>query len=191
MRCWRTFLRRRLEYPRPEESGGSFDRQSVREELQARREVFHTILASLSTDDLKCRSRTRWTNEQLLFHILFGYILVVVLIGMVKLVGRLPRSSTQPFATLLRAVTGPFNVVNYWGSRLAAVVYNSKRMGLKFDRVIASLITKLDGTSDATLERGMYFPSTWDPFFKEYMTLADLFHYPTQHFDFHLKQLSR
>jgi hypothetical protein len=29
-----------------------------------------------------------------------------------------------------------------------------------------------------------------DPFFKNYMTLADVYHYPTRHFMFHSKQLS-
>jgi hypothetical protein len=34
---------------------------------------------------------TRWTNEELLFHLLFGYILVGVLTGMVKVLGLLHR----------------------------------------------------------------------------------------------------
>jgi hypothetical protein len=32
--------------------------------------------------------------------------------------------------------------------------------------------------------------TTWDPFFAGYMTLADIYHYPTQHFRFHLRQLT-
>ena len=46
---------------------------------------------------------------------------------------------------------------------------------------------------DATpndLRRGMYYPVRWDPFFKEFMTVADIYHYPTQHFDFHQRQLT-
>jgi hypothetical protein len=121
---------------------------------------------------------------------MFGYIVVVVLIAMVKLLGLLPRPATRPFAALLNALTGPFNVVNYWGSVLGAKVYNHERLGSKFLRIITSLIKKLDRTSEASLHRGMYFPTRWDPFFKEYMTLADVVHYPTQHFDFHMKQLT-
>lgn len=30
----------------------------------------------------------------------------------------------------------------------------------------------------------------WDPFFNDYMTLADVYRYPTQHFRFHEQQLS-
>jgi hypothetical protein len=30
----------------------------------------------------------------------------------------------------------------------------------------------------------MPYPTTWDPFFASYMTLADIYHYPTRHFRF-------
>ena len=168
-----------------------FDRQKLRDELQERREVLRATLDSSSAEDLKRPSKgTRWTNEELLFHLVFGYMIVDVLAGMVKLFGLLPRPATKSFASLLNAFTRPFHVVNYWGSRLAAKVYNRKQMGPKFDRTIASISKKLDRASEETLHRGMHYPTRWDPFFKDYMTLADIFHYPTQHFDFHLQQLS-
>jgi hypothetical protein len=30
----------------------------------------------------------------------------------------------------------------------------------------------------------------WDPFFKDTMTLADVYHFPTQHFEFHRRPLT-
>jgi hypothetical protein len=36
----------------------------------------------------------------------------------------------------------------------------------------------------------MYYPTTWDPFFTGYMTLAALYRYPTQHFNYHRQQLT-
>jgi hypothetical protein len=36
----------------------------------------------------------------------------------------------------------------------------------------------------------MHYPASWDPFFTGCMTLYDVNHYPTQHFDFHSKQLT-
>ena len=36
----------------------------------------------------------------------------------------------------------------------------------------------------------MHYPSRWDPFFHDYMTLADLYRFPTRHFDFHREQLT-
>ena len=35
----------------------------------------------------------------------------------------------------------------------------------------------------------MHFPTRWDPFFKPYMTMFELYHYPSQHFEFHKRQL--
>jgi hypothetical protein len=36
----------------------------------------------------------------------------------------------------------------------------------------------------------MHFPTRWDPYFRDFMTLADVYHYPTEHFDHHDRQLS-
>jgi hypothetical protein len=112
---------------------GRADREQIRDELQRRRQTFHALLDSLSPEDLKRPSNgTRWNNEQLLFHMLFGYIVVLVLIRMVKVLGLLPRPATKPFASLLNALTGPFNVVNYWGLRFGANFYNRK-LGIRFE----------------------------------------------------------
>jgi hypothetical protein len=166
------------------------DRQQIHDELRQRHETFHAILDSTTVSELRRPSSgIRWNNEELLFHMLFGYIVVVALIRIIRPLGLLPRPATKPFALLLNASTRLFDAINYCGSRLGARVYNHGRMGAKFDRVTASLATTLDRTSDASLRRGMHYPTRWDPFFKDYMTLADVFHYPAQHFDFHQRQL--
>jgi hypothetical protein len=36
----------------------------------------------------------------------------------------------------------------------------------------------------------MPFPTSWDPFFTSYMTLADVYRYPALHFEHHRRQLS-
>jgi DinB superfamily len=170
----------------------ALDRHQIRDELRQRLDTFHAILDVATARELQKPSNgTRWNNEELLFHMLFGYIVVVALIRIIKVFGLLPRRATKPFAELLNACTRPFNAINYWGARLGTqYYYNHTRMGPKFDRVVASLTTALDQTSEASLRRGMRYPTRWDPFFKDYMTLADLFHYPTQHFDFHQRQLT-
>jgi hypothetical protein len=58
------------------------------------------------------------------------------------------------------------------------------------DRVIAALQQHLQRETSSALRRGMHYPTTWDPFFADYMTLADIYHYPTQHFRFHQRQLT-
>ncbi len=42
----------------------------------------------------------------------------------------------------------------------------------------------------ADLARGMHFPTGWDPYFRDYMTLADAYHYATQHYQHHRRQLT-
>ena len=93
-------------------------------------------------------------------------------------------------AALLNATTSPFNIINYWGSRAGARAYGPQRMTSKFDGVIASLERRLAAEHEGSMERSMPFPTRWDPFFKDTMTLADVYHYPTQHFDFHERQLT-
>jgi hypothetical protein len=150
-----------------------------------------TWLGSATPAELRRRSAgTRWTNEELLFHMVFGYMVVRALLPLVRAVSRLPRPAGAAFAAALNAATDPFDVVNYWGSRAAALVYNRRRMAKKLERTIAALMRQLDRESPASLARTMPFPDKWDPFFKPVMTLNDIYAYPTFHFDFHARQLS-
>jgi hypothetical protein len=120
---------------------------------------------------------------------LFGYMVVRALLPLVKIINRLPDSG-RGFTTVLDAATKPFDIINYWGSCGGARVYSAQRMGRKFDAVIAALERRLAAEPDANMLRSMAFPMRWDPFFKTKMTLADVYHYPTQHFDFHQRQLT-
>jgi hypothetical protein len=58
------------------------------------------------------------------------------------------------------------------------------------DRVIAALQRKLAHESEDAFHRGMHFPTRWDLFYKDYMSLEDGYRYPGQHFDFHKRQLN-
>ena len=120
----------------------------------------------------------------------FGYMIVQRLLILMKLFSRLPDRVGRVFARLLNAATKPFDVINYYGSCAAALVYNHRRMGAKMDRVIAALQRKLAREPEGAFHRGMQFPTRWDPFFKDYMTLEDVYRYPGQHFDFHKHQLA-
>lgn len=116
------------------------DRQAIHDELEDARATFHRLLNSASAAELRRPSQgTRWTNEQLLFHMLFGYLIVRSLLTLVRIVGRLPVQFGRVFARALNSVKRPLDVVNYWGSCIGAKVFNHWRMGAKFDRVIASL----------------------------------------------------
>lgn len=167
------------------------DRQAVYDDYARARETFHRVLADASKDDLARPTRgTKWTNQQLLWHMLFGYMVVRALLILVRVFGRLPRRASKMFARVLNAATAAFDLVNYLGPCGAVTVFGPRRMGAAFDRVTGSLQRRLAAESETDLARGMHYPVRWDPFFKDFMTLADIYRYPTQHFDFHHRQLT-
>ncbi|RKO21774.1 DinB family protein [Pseudarthrobacter phenanthrenivorans] len=144
-----------------------------------------------TAEDLRRRSNgTKWTNEELLFHMVFGYMVVRALLPLVHIISRLPKPVGKAFAAFLNAGTRPFDVVNYWGSRSAALVYSRRRMARKLDKTITAIARRLERESVTSLSRSMPFPDQWDPFFTPLMTLTEVYAYPTKHFDFHARQLS-
>ena len=171
--------------------GAPVDRRAVHEELDRAQAVFHALMAAASPADLRRRTDgTRWTNGQMLFHMFFGYLVVRRLLGLVRLMGRLPDRVGRVFARALDAGTRPFHLVNYLGSCGGALAVHGPRLTRWFDRTVAALHDQLDGETEEALRRDMHFPVRWDPFFRDRMSLAEVYHYGTEHFDFHRRQLT-
>lgn len=167
------------------------DRRTVHAEMDDARNRLHTLLASASTADLRRRTDgTRWTNQQLLFHLVFGYLVVLRLLPLVRVFGRLPDRYSRAFAATLDAGVRPFHVVNYLGSCGGATVFHGHRLAWLGDRTITALHGHLDRETDESLARTMHFPVGWDPYFRDTMTLLDVYHFGTEHFDFHARQLT-
>lgn len=167
------------------------DRSAVHEEMERVRVSFHELLTNASRADLRRKSAgTRWNNKQLLFHMLLGFLIIRALRTLVVVFSRLPEPVGRTFAQFLNAATVPFDAVNFAGSWLAGTVLPRRALLRLFDRVIASLHRRLDREPDTNLARTMHYPTRWDPFFRDLMTLADVYRFPTQHFDFHQAQLS-
>lgn len=167
------------------------DRQLVHAELERTRADFRRLVESADRADLlRATNGTRWNNRQLLFHMLLGFLIIRALLRLVRLFGRLPQGASRSYARLLNAATRPFDQVNFLGSYAAGQTVSPERMAVMFDHVVAKLHQRLDAESDTDLARGMHYPTRWDPFFKDYMTLADIYHFPTQHYDFHRRQLT-
>ena len=167
------------------------DRGDIDAELARAAADFHHLLDSATAAELHMPSNgTKWTNKQLLFHMLFGFILVRVLLALVKGVGRLPPAITHAFAAMLNAGTRPFHVVNYVSAIPGGTVLGSRTM----ERLMASSIDHLRHglarESEGALRLTMHFPVGWDPYFKDVMTVADVYHYATQHYDHHRRQLT-
>ena len=69
-------------------------------------------------------------------------------------------------------------------------MFHGPRLTRVLDRTIERLHRRLDAESDAALARRMHFPVGCDPFFRDTMTLEDVYRYGTQHYDFHRAQLT-
>jgi hypothetical protein len=167
------------------------DRQGIAAELEWARRDLHGLLADATPALLRLRSiGTRWTNEQLLFHMVFGFLVVRRLLPLVRLVSRLPAPIGRGFAALLDAGRVPFHWVNYLGSCGGALVFDHHRMGSLCDRTIAALVASLEREPEGRLARGMPFPTSWDPYFTPFMTLEDVYRYPVLHHRHHRAQLA-
>src|SRR5207245_8566208 len=95
---------------------------------QGRRDV-RDLLAHADSASLRRQSDgTRWTNQQLLYHMLFGYLIVRALLILARLFGRLPRTASRPFAHMLDTAHTPFHLVNYLGSCAGARIIPPARM---------------------------------------------------------------
>jgi hypothetical protein len=167
------------------------DTSDIDAELERATADFHRLLDSATSAELHMATDgTKWTNKQLLFHMLFGFLLVRAMLPLVKGFGRLPLAVSRVFAAILNAGTRPFHVVNYLSALPGGTVLGTRAMGKLMDRTIDGLRRGLARESERTLTLAMHFPVGWDPYFKDVMTVADVYHYPTQHYDHHRRQLT-
>lgn len=68
-------------------------RDEIVEELERVQGDFHRLAATATPEGLRRRSNgTRWSNRQLLFHMVFGYVVVRTLLPLVHALGRLGHS---------------------------------------------------------------------------------------------------
>jgi hypothetical protein len=172
-------------------TGAAMTPATIAEEIRAARDDFHHLVDEATTAELRKRSNgTKWVNDQLLFHMLFGYMIVRTLLWLVYGFSLLPPAYSRRFAQALNAATRPFHVINYLGSLGGARVLGHAGMERVMDQVTASLIHTIEHASDKQLARGMHFPVGWDPYFRDFMTVQDVLHYATQHYQHHRRQLT-
>jgi DinB superfamily len=165
------------------------DRVEISDEMRRAQADFHQLIGAASAEELRRRTNgTRWTNRQLLFHMVLGYVIVRSLMPLVHALGRLGHS--RVFAATLNATRGPFHLVNYLGSCGGGQILSTRAMGALLDRTIDALQRRLATESDASLALAMHFPTAWDPYFKPTMSVLDVYHFGTQHFDHHRRQLT-
>ena len=167
------------------------DRQPIHEELErVRLDLRHLVEQATASDLRRHTDGTKWTNGQMLWHMVFGYLIVWRLLPGVRLFGRLPEGYSRRFAAALNAVMRPFHTVNYLGGCAGVLVFHGPRLTRLLDRIVNRLHHRLDAETEESLSRRMHFPVGWDPFFADTMTVADVYHYGTRHYDFHRAQLT-
>jgi hypothetical protein len=167
------------------------DRAAVIDEMEQARNSFRQLLTDASSASLRRPSNgTRWTNRQLLFHMLFGYLIVRTLLPLVRAFGRRPDGWSRRFAATLNAGRRPFHLINYVGSVGGSQVLPKRAMIAIMDRTILELQRSLAAAMEETLRLTMHFPPAWDPYFRNVMNVFDVYHYGTQHFEHHRTQLT-
>ncbi len=165
------------------------ERDQIIDEMRRAQADFHALVARADATDLRRRTDgTRWTNRQMMFHMVFGYLIVRTLLPLVRLLGRLGWS--RRFAAILNAMWRPFHVINYLGSCGGGLVLSPRRMAGLMDDTVRALTRRLADESTATLALTMHFPTRWDPYFRDTMCVLDVYHYGTEHYDHHRRQLT-
>jgi hypothetical protein len=103
------------------------DREVVRDEMEQAKQNFHRLLDSATVGELSRPSNgTKWTNGQLLFQMLFGYLIVVRLLVLVRIFGRLSDGVSRAFAGTLEASANP-SMSSTTSDRLAGQVCSGTR----------------------------------------------------------------
>ena len=126
------------------------DRRDIDGELERVTADFHRLLVSATHAELRMPTNgTKWTNKQLLFHMLFGFIVVRLLLPLVKGFGRLPPAVSRTFAAILNAGTRPFHVINYLSALPGGTILGSRAMGRLMDNTIDHLRRASPGSPSA------------------------------------------
>jgi hypothetical protein len=161
-------------------------RESIRAELEQTRLRFHALTGSLTADQWRTSSRNpAWSNGQLLFHMMFAFMLVPSLFRILRFFSRRPDRSSAAFARTLDLGTPLFHFVNALGPRIGARLYGPRRIDAKYDRVHAAVLRRLDAVRSDEWDRSMHYPPHWDPAFTDSMSFEALFRYPVAHFNRH------
>ena len=165
------------------------DPRQIDVEMRRAQAEFHRLIIGASPEDLRrLTDGTRWTNRQLLFHMVLGYGVVRTLLPIVRALGRLGHS--RGFAATLNAGRRPFHWINYVGPCIAARLLTPRAIAALLDRTVGSLRRRLAAETERGLGLGMHMPTRWDPYFTPTMSVLDVYHFGTQHFDHHRRQLT-
>lgn len=81
-------------------------------------------------------------------------------------------------------------MVNYLGSCAGGQLLPPAATARLLDRTVEALLRRLESETEDSLALSMHFPTDWDPYFQPVMSVLEVYHYGTQHFDHHRHQLT-
>lgn len=164
---------------------------AVRDDLAWVAADFASLLRSAQADELDFPSvGTRWTNRQLLFHMLLGQRITRMVIVVMGGFSRLPPGASRRWSRAMAAFSGPYNQLNWLGGVVGGRINSVASMQRQMDRVTSSILNWYDHADTQALHRGMAVPSSWDPYFTEWMDRADLLRWAPRHYRHHRGQLA-
>lgn len=167
------------------------DPSDLREDLLRVAEDFTRVVRSARRDELDTPTNgTRWSNRQLLFHLVLGQNVARTAIPLIGIFSRLPDPVARGWSRLLRSCTVPYNGVNWAGSAAAGQLLSPDAMTRMMDRTTTSITAWYDRADEEALGRGMWVPPSWDPYFQPWMTRRDLLAWAPQHYRHHRRQLT-
>lgn len=152
---------------------------------------FRNILLGASDDELDLPSiGTRWTNRQLLFHMVLGQNITLAGIPLLGLFSHLPPPASRTWSRLLDSCARPYNWVNWAGSAAGGRVLKPAGMLRMMDRTTAVIVNWYGHANQDALGRGMTMPTAWDPYFMPWMSRRDVLEWAPKHYRHHRAQLS-
>ena len=163
----------------------------VRADLEWIANDYRSILTAARSDELDLLSNgTRWTNRQLLFHMLLGQLITRMVIAVMGAFSRLPAGASRAWASGMTAFTPLYNRLNWFGAVVGGRLFTVTRMGRTMDSVTAKILRFYGNAEPRDLRRGMTVPPSWDPYFSTWMDRAELMTWAPKHYRHHRSQLT-
>ena len=139
-----------------EPRGAHGGRNAIVEELGRVQADFHQLAATTTPEELHRRSNgTRWSNRQLLFHMVFGHV-VRTLLPLVHALG--PSRTQQRVRCHPQRRRRPFHLINYLGSCGGGQLLTTRAQAALLDRTIDALQRKLAAETDASWPSAAFRP---------------------------------
>jgi hypothetical protein len=155
---------------------------ALRAELEATRQAFHALLATLTPADWNRPSRNQaWTTGEVLWHIT-GYLFMIP--------EQLAWLQTGTFPDMTGETADELNRGNISQTRSGAEAQTFDTIARTYEAGHATTLAALAHVRDDEWQRGVRMPDMGPTFTGEYRTIEALFRYHARHFAEHAAQIA-